>query len=122
MAILAVVVSDDRYLGANLSSVVISEGYRQIRTADKERIIKEAKRTERLFILDIACPLFEEPGVLRQVVNIARISGNTIAAICPNTDEKLKKLARDVRVDQVFIRYDIELSFREFLKSFVPKS
>ena len=61
-------------------------------------------------------------GVLRQLVNIARISANTVVCICPNQDEKLKKIAKSARASEIFIRYDMEFGFKDFLIDFAKEA
>jgi hypothetical protein len=49
-------------------------------------------------------------------VNIGRITDNKVICICPNTEEDLKKLAKASRASEVFIRYDLETRFFDYLK------
>ena len=116
MALLGLVVSNDNYVGANLSRIVTEEGIRNIRSADLDRLTRELKKPGRLAVIDVAWEAVQERGVLKQLVNIARITGNKVICICPNQDEDLKKLAALARADKVFIRYDLEITFRQFLK------
>lgn len=109
--------SDDRYLSENLGRVVEQTGRRAIRTNTVERLIQELKKPERLAIIDVNWEAMQEAGVLKRLVNISRISGNRVVCMCPNTDEDLKKLATRSRADQVFIRYDIETTFKDYLRT-----
>ena len=118
MSVLCVVVSSDNFLGANLSRIVVEEGLRTIRTATLDRVTRELKRPGRLAIVDVNWEVVQGPGVLRQLVNISRIPGNRILCICPNQEEDLKRLAAEARPDEVFIRYDLETRFRQWLKDF----
>ena len=113
---LAVIGSKDHFLGDNLGRLVDAAGLRKIRTVKVERVIKELKQPDRLLILDVAWKELQQGGLLRRLVNIANISGNKVVCICPNEDEKLKKFAKAVRPSEVFIRYDLELGFRDFLE------
>ncbi len=118
MGVLCLVVSNDNFLGANLSRIVNEEGIRNIRSADLDRVTRELKKPDRLAVIDVAWQEVQEPGVLRQLVNISRITANKVICICPNQEEDLKKLAAASRPDEVFIRYDLETRFRDFLREF----
>lgn len=109
--------STDRYLTDNLRRLVQAESLFPISTDSTDRILAEMKSINRLAIIDMAWERVQERGALRRIVNIARINGNKVICICPNQDQALKKLARAVRPDQVFLRYDLETTFREFLKA-----
>ena len=122
MGALCIVSSSDRYLGANLSRIVAEEGIRSIRSAEIERLTRELKKPGRLAVIDVAWEPVQEPGVLRKLVNISRITGNRVVCICPNQEEELKKLAANARPDEVFIRYDLETGFRQYLKDFQSES
>lgn len=112
---LVIVASLDRYLGENIATLARSAGHRVIRTNKIDRIKKELKSPGCIVVADVAWEELQAPGVLKQLVNVGRISGNEFACICPNQDEPLKKLARAARPDEVFLRYDLLLSFKEFL-------
>lgn len=109
--------SVDRFLTENIRRLAQGENLFSISTNKTDRILSEMKIIGRLAVIDMAWEDMQERGVLRQVVNIARISGNQVICICPNQDELLKKLARAARPEQVFLRYDLETTFREFLKA-----
>ena len=113
---LVVIGSENRYLGANLDRLVMKVGLRRIRTNKIERILKELKRPERLAVIDMEWSAVQEPGELRRMVNVGRIVANVVVCICPNQDEDLKKLGRSVLPAEVFIRYELELGFTDFLK------
>lgn len=113
---LIVIGGTDKYLSENMGRLVHDTGLFAIRTSKLERIIKELKSPERCVILDMSWEELQGPGVLRQLVNIARISGNRVVCICPNQEEDLKKLSKASRADKVFIRYDLETTFKDYLK------
>ncbi|RMG42162.1 MAG: hypothetical protein D6719_07090 [Candidatus Dadabacteria bacterium] len=119
---LIVIGSQNRYLSNNLERLVSEFGFRKIRTNKVERVIRELKSTQRLAIIDMEWKEIQKPGVLRQMVNVGRISANIFVCICPNQDEDLKRLARSVNPDEIFLRYDLELSFKDFLKAAALKS
>lgn len=114
---LAVIGTTDRYFGANLSRIVAEAGLRSIRTSKTERIIKELKLPGRVAIIDMSWEEVQQIGVLRQLVNIGRITDNKVLCVCPNQEEELKKIARNSRASEVFIRYDLETTFKEYLKT-----
>lgn len=108
--------SKDRYLSENLGRIVAECGHRSIRTASIERVKKELKRPNIVAIIDVNWEDAQGHGILRQLVNLARIVDNKVLCICPNQEEDLKKLAKQARPTAVFIRYDLELSFREYIR------
>lgn len=114
---LAVIGTTDRYFGANLARIVGEAGIRSIRTSKTERVIKELKLPGRIALIDMNWEAIQEVGVLRQLVNIGRITENQVICICPNQEEDLKKIARNARASEVFIRYDLETTFKEYLKA-----
>ncbi len=59
----------------------------------------------------------QQPGILKQCVNIGHITSNKVVCICPNQDEDLKKLAKEANPFEVFIRFDMMTRFREFLRT-----
>lgn len=118
---LAVIGSKDHFLGANIARLADRAGLRKIRTVKIERIIKELKQPRRVGIIDIAWEEMQKPGVLKQLVNIGRITGNKLVCICPNQEEDLKKLAKAARPEEVFLRYDLETGFREFLEDLMDE-
>lgn len=113
---LAVIGTTDRHFGANLSRIVTEAGIRSIRTSKVERMIKELKLPGRVSIIDMNWEDVQARGILRQLVNIGRITDNKVLAICPNQEEDLKKIAKEARASEVFIRYDLETLFKEYLK------
>ena len=117
-----VIGSGDRYLTDNIRRLVQAERLFAISTNKVERILDEMKSIDRLAIIDMAWESIQERGVLKRVINIARISANIVVCICPNQDEDLKKLARAVRADEVFLRFDLETRFKEFLKEVYQES
>lgn len=114
---LAVIGTADRYFGANLTRIVSEAGVRSIRTSKVERIIKELKLPGHIAIIDMSWEEVQAPGVLRQLVNIGRITDNKVLCICPNQEEELKKLARNSRASETFLRFDLETTFKEYLKN-----
>jgi len=113
---LVVLAGSDHFLGNHVAGILESLEFRKIRTVKIDRILKELKQPGRIVILDMAWKELEKPGLLKQLINIGRISGNKVICICPNEDEKLKKAAKNARPAEVFIRYDLELGFREYLE------
>ena len=113
---LIVLGSKDHFLSSHIGELLEELKLRKIRTVKIDRITKELKQPERLAILDVALKELQKPGVLKQLVNISRITGSRVVCICPNDDEKLKRLARSANPDECFIRYDLELGFREYLE------
>ncbi len=111
-----IIASADRYLTDNLRRLVQAEKLFPISTNKADRILAEMKSIDRVAVIDMAWEPIQERGVLRRIVNIARISGNQVVCICPNQEEDLKKLARAARPDEVFIRYDLETRFKEYLQ------
>ncbi len=116
VTMLTIIASEDRYLGDKLSLLARECGNRPIRSADIARITTELKKPGSLVVLDVAWEAVQEPGVLRQLVNVGRITGSRIVCICPNTDEKLKKLASASGCDECFLRYDLETRVRDYLR------
>ena len=114
----------DRYLMQNLGAILEGVGIRPIRSSDIERIIRELKIPGRAAILDMGWEAIQSLSVLRKIVNIARITGNQVLVICPDQEEDLKKLAKAARVDELFIRYELETSFRSYVATelIVPKT
>lgn len=113
---LVVIGTSDKYLGMNLTRICESVKLKSIRTAKIERLNKELKLPNCVAILDMAWEDIQAPGVLKQMVNIARITDNKVLCLCPNTEEDLKKLARNSRATEIFIRYDLETRFLDYLK------
>ncbi len=114
---LVVIGTQDRYFGTNLTRIVTEAGLRSIRTAKVERLIKELKLPGCIAVVDMAWEDLQAAGVLKQLVNIGRITDNKVICICPNQEEDLKKLAKSARASELFIRYDLETSFKEYLKN-----
>jgi hypothetical protein len=114
---LAVIGTADRFFGTNLSRIVSEAGIRSIRSSKVDRIIKELKQPGCLAIIDMNWEDVQAAGVLKQLVNIGRITDNKVICICPNQEEDLKKLARNSRAAEVFIRFDLETLFKEYLKN-----
>jgi ribosome-binding ATPase YchF (GTP1/OBG family) len=111
-----IIATKDRYLSENLGRIVTECGHRSIRTASLERIKKELKKPNLVAIIDVNWEDVQAHGILRQLVNLARITDNKVLCICPNQEEELKKLAKSARPTAVFIRYDLEMSFREYIR------
>lgn len=116
---LMIIGSEDKYLSDKLRKMTQEAGFITIGTNRLERITKELKAPDRMVIIDMGWEVMLERGVLKRLVNIARITGNRVICLCPNTEEDAKKIARQSRADEVFIRYDIETRFRDFLKEAV---
>lgn len=114
---LVIIGSQDKHLSTNISRIVGEVGLRSIRTGQVDRIIQEFKSPERVAIVDMNWEEIQESGVLRQVVNIGRITGNQVIAVCPNQEEDLKKLAKASRVEESFLRYDLETTFKAYLEN-----
>ena len=113
---LVIVAGKDRYLRETITELVQAQGLRAIRSYSVERVLAEMKKPGRLAIIDINWEDIQQRGVLRQIVNIGKISGNKVICICPNQEEDLKKLARSSRADSVFIRYELTTAFKEYLQ------
>ena len=108
----------DKYLSTNISRIVGEEKLgKAIRTSKVDRIIEELKSPGRLVIIDMSWEEIQFLGTLKQFVNIGNISGNYVVLICANQDEDLKKLAKAARPAEIFIRFDLETRFREFLRT-----
>lgn len=112
---IVILMSKDVFLSEKLGKMARDAGHVVLRSSKVERVIKELKQPDRAVLVDITLAAVQERGVLRQLVNIGRISGNYIVCICPNQDEKLKKLAKNSRVHEVFLRYDLETLVKDFL-------
>ena len=112
-----IIAGTDKHLCSNISRIVGEEKVgKAIRTSAVERIIDDLKAPGRLVIVDMAWKELKQPGLLKQFINIGRISGNRVVCICPNQDEDLKKYAKAALPDDIFIRYDLETRFREYLR------
>lgn len=111
-----IVASEDRYLGETIVRIAREESFRPMRSANVEFLTKGLKKPDTCAIIDVAWEAVQEPGVLAQLVNVGRIVGNVVVCICPNQDEKLKTLAKRSGASGVFIRYDLEASFREYVR------
>lgn len=109
----------DRYLSTTLAEILGTFNARCIRTNKVERIINELKQPDRLVILDMNWEDLQERGVLKQLINIGNISGNKVLVVCPNQEEDLKKIARNARPAEVFIRFDLYADFKEYLGEFL---
>ena len=113
---LVIIGSKDPYLASHIARIVREGGLHCIRTGKSERVLKELKQPNKIAIIDVNWTAAQEPGALKRMVNIGRISGNKLICICPNQEEELKKLAKASRPAKTFIRYDLELDFKEYLK------
>jgi FixJ family two-component response regulator len=113
---LVIIACQDRYLRENVANLVAGAGLRSIRTNQLDRIIKELKQRDRCVIVDMTWEEIQMPGVLRQCVNIGRITSNKVVCICPNQDEELKMMAKEARPYEIFIRFDLHTRFKQFLK------
>ena len=108
----------DRYLSNTLASLVSGAGLLAIRTAQIDRVKNELKQPDRCVIIDMAWVEVQRPGMLKQLVNIGKITSNQVICICPNEEEDLKVMARLAGPAKVFIRFDINTPvFKEFLKT-----
>lgn len=114
---LVVIACQDKYLRDNVATLVSAAGLRSIRTLQLDRVLMELKQPERCVIVDMTWEAVQGPGVLRQFVNVGNITRNKVVCICPNQDEDLKTMARQVRPHQVFIRFDLNTTFKDFLKT-----
>lgn len=115
MAKVAVIAGVDKFLSQKLASYAEKVGFRPIRSNKIERILKELKQPKRLCIIDMDWEEVQSLSVLKQIVNVARITDNFVIAVAPNRDEDLKKLAKVARVEKCFIRFELETAVREFL-------
>jgi hypothetical protein len=106
----------DRYLQNHISELVDEAGLRSVRTGKVDRVISELKQKGRCVIVDMAWEEVQAPGVLKRFVNLSRIQKNKVIVVCPNQDEDLKKFANEAGPDRVFIRYDLLLDFRIYMK------
>lgn len=116
---ITIIGSNDNFLGERLAQLAREGGLRPIRSANIERITTELKKPATLVIVDTAWEAIQQPGVLRQLVNVGNITGSKVVCICPNTDEKLKKLASSSRCAAWFLRYDLETRVKEYFRDLV---
>ncbi len=115
---IAVLCSADGFLQDKIAQACSRAGFRVLRTAKLDRLVYELKQPNRIAIVDVALEAIQERGALRTLVNLARITDNAVLCICPNQDEDLKKLARQARPTEVFLRYDLHTRFVEHLTSY----
>lgn len=115
---IAVLCSQDSFLSDKLAHICAGNGIRVVRTAKLDRLVYELKQPGRIALIDVAMEVIQEPGALRTLVNVARITDNEVLCICPNQDEALKKLARQARPTAVFLRYDLHTALTEHLKAY----
>ncbi len=111
-----IVAGEDRFLREKLANVCSEVGLKVVKTADLDRLMQEAKKPGRVIIIDVNWPEVQKNGALRQLVNISRITDNSVICMCPNQEEDLKMLARFSRAQRVFIRYEIATAFKEFVQ------
>lgn len=112
---LVIVGSDDYILSAKIGKLLADLKLLCIRTNNLERIISELKRPGRFGIMDMNWEGVQQTGVLRRLINIGAITDNKLVCICPNKDEDLKKMAKRARPAEVFLRYDLDVAFKEYL-------
>ena len=113
-----IVACKNPFLGRMISSVLNQAGFnRVIRTGKLERLESELKSPNRLAIVDMEWQEAQSLHALKKLVNIGNISGNKLACICPDRDEELKKIARASRAAEVFIRYEVQRRFVEWLNA-----
>ena len=111
-----IVACKNQFLGRNISSVLSEIGIKRVvRTGKLDRLETELKSPGKVAIIDMEWKEVQNLSVLKKVINIAAICGNPVACICPNTEEDLKKLAREARPTEVFIRYEVDNAFRDWL-------
>ncbi len=113
---LVIVASVDFLLSKKLGEMITELKFQVIRTNNMERIRKELKKPNRCLIADVNWEELQERGVLKQLINLAAITESKVLCICPNQDEDLKKLAERVRPTEVFIRYDLEGRFKDYME------
>jgi len=113
---LVVISTADHFLGVHLSRLVRETGLIGVRTRKFERLLRELKQPGKLAIIDVKWKEVQGPGELRRLVNLARICDNQVVCICPNRDQELKNLARQARPSQVYLRYDLQTFFRNYLE------
>lgn len=111
--LLFVIGSADYTLSSKIANVITKLKRRCIRTNKVERIANELKQPNRIVIIDINWKAAQEPGQLRRLINLGRICDNKLICMCPNQDEKLKDLAKKSRPYKSFLRYDLEIAFKE---------
>lgn len=114
---LVIVASTDFLLSKKLGALITELKFQVIRTNNMDRIKKELKKPNRCLIADVNWEALQEPGVLRQLINVAAICDSKVLCICPNQDEDLKVLAKRARPTEIFIRYDIETTFKDYMKA-----
>lgn len=112
---LAVIVSSDRFLSDTLTTLCRAVGFRVVRTNKLDRVTRELKQPHRIAIIDTTLEELHTPGTLRQLVNVGRILDNKVVCICPNQDEDLKRLAKNARPSEVFLRYDLHSVFKQYM-------
>ena len=112
--------TNDRYLSENVYQIVSGFGFRAIRTAKADRIIDEMKRLERFCILDMKWEAIQDRETIKKIINLGRMCRNKTVIICPNRDEKLKKFAKQMGPAEVFLRYDLQLAFKEYIRTLRP--
>ena len=111
-----IVACKNQFLGRAITSVLTEVGLKQvIRTGKLDRLETELKSPGKVAIIDMEWKEIQNLSVLKKVINIAAICGNPVACVCPNTEEDLKKLARAARATEVFIRYEVDNRFRDWL-------
>lgn len=110
---LVVIGSHDLIFSNKIAEIVAANGYKIIRTNKIERVSKELKLPERLAIIDLNWEDVQAQGVLRQLVNIGKITANKVICMCPDREEQLKSLAKNSGPYKTFIRYDLFTAFKD---------
>lgn len=106
------------FLSRSIGTVLAEVGIKQvIRTGKLERLETELKSPGKVALIDMEWEDIQRLSLLKKLINIASICGNPVACICPNTEEDLKKLARAARATEVFIRYEIDNRFKDWLNN-----
>lgn len=113
---LIVIACQDKYLRDNVASLVSSAGLRSVRTLMVDRVLLELKQPDRVAIIDMTWEEAQRPGVLKQLVNVGKITSNKVICMCPNQDEDLKALAKLAGPARIFIRFDLNTTFKSYLK------
>lgn len=113
---MVVIGSTDRFLGDKLAQLGRAAGLRPIRSASLERITGELKKPDCVVVLDMGWVALQAPGVLRQLVNLGKITGGRVVCICPNTAEPIKKLVKESGCSAWFLRYDLGTEVKAYLQ------
>lgn len=109
--------STNSFLTNRLSNLAAAGSSRVLRSSKVDRIIQELKSRGRVAVVDAEWEDLQAPGVLKRIVNVARISGNKVVVVCPNQDEDLKKLAAQSRAHKIMLRFELQPKLKEYLEA-----